>query len=84
MAVGKEGRIDKKILRMESVSDCFVGGDVLIEQYMLVFHYDSDCHPFIHYFLKCEIKHNFIYIKEIGIENVKCFHDFFFCSSRFK
>ena len=62
---------------MVSFNDYFVGGNVLIEQCMLVFHHDSDCHPFIHYFLKCEIKHNLPYMKEIGIENVKCFHDFF-------
>ena len=68
---------------MESVSDYFVGGNVLIEQCMSVFHYDYDCHPFINYFLKCEIKQNLSYMKEIGIENVKSFQDFF-CSSRFK
>ena len=63
---------------MESVSDYFVGGSVLIEQCMSVFQYDFDYHPFIHYFLKCEIKPNLSYMKEIGIENVKHFQDFFF------
>ena len=56
----------------------FVGGNVLIEQCRSGFHCDSDCHPFIHYCFKWEIKHNLPYMKEIGIENIKRFQDLFF------